>query len=282
MKKTLATVMGACLGMAFFVCSGQATAANMATGDADYTVSGSSTLQTANMNTTAVLTGVITVDGKATFAPSTDAGASYSNVYMNTTFFGPISASGVTARISGADITISGDYQVRRMDLSSSALTIESTGSLTLQNNQNYTLSLGAVTIEAGGSIAAPVTSRLTYGGAIDLALNSDTLTGSGTTYTTTALAGTMSSTSSLTLDFAAVTALQNYSGSELSIVLSGLNSSDLSSPASMFSVEGWNVEVTTGADSTTLSLTKNVPEPATATLSLLALASLAARRRRK
>ncbi len=53
-------------------------------------------------------------------------------------------------------------------------------------------------------------------------------------------------------------------------------------SPASMFSVEGWNVEVATAAESTTLSLTKNVPEPTTATLSPLALAGLAARRRRK
>ncbi len=167
-------------------------------------------------------------------------------------------------------------------------------GEAILYANTGNTVTLDALTVKAGGSVAAWGNGgTFTYTGSINLELNA--LTDAGSTqegetlpaFSTSALLGTMNSGSSLTLNLDAVEALSSFQkGDSFLLTLEGLTlASGVTPTTETFSATGWDVYYdadtqTTG--NTTLKLTKAVPEPTTATLSLLALAGLAARRRRK
>ncbi len=146
---------------------------------------------------------------------------------------------------------------------------------------------LGTLAVEAGGRVnVSDGGTGLVYHGAITLALEEGSLTtydAATKTLTTTALFGVMNSGSSLTLDLSEVDALSSYSaGQSVTLDLTGLTQAADFSTAGNFTATGWDVVYNTASGKTSLTLTKTVPEPTTASLSLLALAGLAARRRRK
>ncbi len=296
MKKTIMTA-ALCLGL--LATAHAATIYVSSDTSANYTVDSTNNVQGAAKNETITGYGTITDTGymELTVADLT-VGVQYSNVY----FYGtngvsgnnvahsvcPNSVTGTykTPTIAGANIKILGDYSVRQIDLSDSNVSITDGASLT--SYYTGTTTLGALTVAAGGKTVVGSGTTLNYEGSITLSLAEETgLTtydSSSKTLTTSALAGVMKSGSSLTLNLAGVDALSSFNaGDSFSLVLSGLTNSGLNT-ATAFSATGWDVEYdTTGASgATTLTLTKAIPEPATATLSLLALAGLAARRRRK
>ncbi len=292
MKKTFITTL---LSLGFVVAA-NAAVVTLTDGSSDNYTVGTDNVGTPVSTGSYTIYGTLTDAGHVTVAPTDpQTGVTYTNAY----FYGDqnpgqgltshslcqVSSSGDASSISGANITVSGQFDVRHVSLAGSNVTVQSGAVLQSRNNSNFTLTLGTLSVEAGGKVASNGGANVSYTGAIDLALG-DTLTSydaTSKTLSTTALYGVMQTGASLTLDLSGVTALSSYKmGDSFTLELTNLTQASGFDTTGNFTATGWDVVYNTASGKTSLTLTKTIPEPTTATLSLLALAGLAARRRRK
>ncbi len=210
----------------------------------------------------------------------------YSNDYALLT-----SSSG-TATLTNVEVTVEKKMYIGAISFTNSLVTLNE--GTVLSTVGNYAITFDDITLNAGASLAKHQgKGSFTFNGDINLTLNA--LEDSGSTlagdslpsFSTSVLLGTMNNGSSLTLSFDSIDALSSFQkGDSFVLTLDGLTlDSGYTVTENSFSATGWNVvydEAMQGSGYTALTLTKAVPEPTTATLSLLALAGLAARRRRK
>ncbi len=258
----------------------------------DVTINGGRYQSATSVSGTSTITGTLSLYAndteKMTLVGRTN-GAVLKNVCIDGTNVRPVGSS-YTSSIVNADITIKQDYGILNMDLSESSVTIKADKTLSTSSS-NYTLTLGTLTLEAGAKLSRSGTT-VSYTGPIALTLGEATFTAPASTtkdadgyvlgYSTNALPGTMDEGAALTLNFGDMTIEESIT--QILFTFTGLTGST----ENVFSVTGWDVDKINAdnADGIQLYLSRPgaaaIPEPATATLSLLALAGLAARRRRK
>ncbi len=231
----------------------------------------------------------------ATFKARTE-GASYTNMYIN--YDDDFRPTTNTVTVDNADLEVSGTFVVRSATFTNSTVTVTSGGNLT---SNNGTIRLNNLEILEGGRMGSGIFQMSgTVKVAVSLGGTVTTQTIDGTdyaVYTTDVVRGSLGENAQFTLTqfvlpetvgLAALGAAvpSQYIGITFSNI-SGLSSSNFMLDESLVNA-GWsvNTDATTG---NTVYLIKagsepvpGIPEPATATLSLLALAGLALRRRRK
>ncbi len=252
---------------------------------------------TANGAASTTLTGTITINQGTTeqaVVSAKEGNAEFKNIQAMDNTLRTSSSTADDGYIKNTDITIKSNYSIGQIDLSESSVTVNDGVTLSsYRTKDGATLTLGELTVGSGASLDQVANTYIKYTGSINLSLND--LTDGGSTlsddtlpaFSTSVLPGTMQSGSSLTLNLDAVEALSSYQkGDSFVLTLDGLTlDSGYTVTENSFSATGWDVvydEAMQGTGYTALTLTKAVPEPTTATLSLLALAGLAARRRRK
>ncbi len=188
--------------------------------------------------------------------------------------------------IGDAAVTFhSGKYYVGNAVFTNSVVTVQNGAILEAFGTATRT-TFDSLVVEAGGSLRRAAgsgsTESLTYGGDVSLTLAA--LSGADGVFSTNVLPGKMTEDSVLTFSFTDTLLNGTLDGLDtFTLTLTDLSAATGATLTdSNFKYEGWNVSIVDPAASSIQLRFTSVPEPATATLSLLALAGLAARRRRK
>ncbi len=255
----------------------------------------SSHTTTLNNTTVTIMGGENYATAQATFQTKSDSEAamtfkSYQLTTVNDDNAAQINQSGGTsALITNAAIDVTGTLFLSKVTFTNSHVTVKDGAFLKQSSGANTVVTFDGLTIEEGGTLVAGTTNNYTFGGDTSLTLTSLMETSTADSFTTDALMGKLNASGVLTLNLSAGLLDANgdaYLGDTFSITFTNLLESTAGDiTTSSFVFEDWDVtDVVATSSGTTFTLARPVaiPEPATATLSLLALAGLAARRRRK